>query len=342
MSDAERSSALWQRRPAAADSAFAQLDGMVGDAVSRAGGVVLKARGEGDSHFAVFDRASAAVEAAVAIQRTIGSARWPFEAAIAVRIAVHTGEPLHREGDYFGPVVNETARLRALGHGGQVLVSPVSAMLARPLLADDVSLVSLGTYRIRDFRQPQEVFQVLAAGVEQNFPPLQALDSVPPPIAAVVRLDVSGSSRLLDTTDYAGLVESGKRFVGLVRARFDACSGYALHVTGDSVSAAFATPVLAVEFIRQLESRVQRRGFTVHAGLHAGELEVTPAGPVGLAVVIADALLRLARPGEIVATQTIAELLRSTAVVCERRPEAPRLILGHTWDLYSISAAVPA
>jgi class 3 adenylate cyclase len=97
MSDAEGSSAVWQRQPAAADSAFARLDVVVGDAVSRGGGVLLKARGEGDSHFAVFDRASAAVGAAVAIQRTMGST--PFEAAIAVRIGVHTGEPILREGD---------------------------------------------------------------------------------------------------------------------------------------------------------------------------------------------------------------------------------------------------
>jgi class 3 adenylate cyclase len=309
LSDAEASSALWQRDVAAADAAFAHLDVVVDDAVSGAGGVLLKARGEGDSHFAVFNKASAAVAAAVTLQRTVASTRWPFDVAISVRVAVHTGEPLVRDGDYLGPVVNETARLRSLGHGGQVLVSPVTAMLARACLDDDVRFLSLGVFRIRDFAQPQEVFQVIAPDMEREFAPLNALDSIPPPIAAVVRLDVSGSRRLLDTAGLNGMTESLRRFARVVRANFDACRGYTLHISGDSVSAAFATPVLAVEFVRQLQSRVQRRGFAIRAGLHAGELEVTTGGPVGVALIVADGLLRVALPGEIVTTATIAELL---------------------------------
>jgi class 3 adenylate cyclase len=107
------------------------------------------------------------------------------------------------------------------------------------------------------------------------------------------------------------------------------------------VSAAFSTPTAAVRYARQLESRLQRRGFTIHAGLHAGELEVTSAGPTGFAAVIAAALLGLAEPGEIVATGTIAELLRATDVVCELRHGAPPVLLGHPWELYRISAASP-
>jgi class 3 adenylate cyclase len=242
-----------------------------------------------------------------------------------------------RDGDYFGPVVNETARLRALGHGGQILVSSATAVLARPSLADEVNLLGLGVFRIRDFPQPQEVFQVVAPGLQASFRPLQALDTMPPPIAAVLALDVSGSTRLLGTSDYPGFVRSAERFASLARARFDDCGGYALHVHGDSVSAAFPTPTAAVRYARELESRLQRRGFTIHAGMHAGELEVTSAGPAGFAAVIAEALLGLAEPGEIVVTRTIAELLRATGVMCDPRRAAPPVLLGHPWDLYRIS-----
>jgi len=132
LSDAEASSVLWRRGLQAADEAFAQLGILVARVADRSGGVLLKARGEGDSQFAVFDRASAAVASAVEIQRAIAAATWPLEASIAVRIGLHTGEPLVRDGDYFGPVVNEAARLRSLGHGGQVLASLVTALLAGP------------------------------------------------------------------------------------------------------------------------------------------------------------------------------------------------------------------
>jgi class 3 adenylate cyclase len=164
MSDAEASSALWQGDAVAADAVFAHLAVVVEEAVRGGGGVLLRARGEGDSHFAVFPRASSAVAAAVSLQRALASTVWPAPASIAVRVGVHTGEPLMRDGDYFGPVVNETARLRSLGHGGQILVSSATAVLARPSLAEDVKLVGLGVFRIRDFPQPQEVFQIVAPG----------------------------------------------------------------------------------------------------------------------------------------------------------------------------------
>jgi len=338
LSDAEASSVLWQRGPQAANEAFAQLDVLVARVVDRFGGVVIRARGEGDSHFVVFDRASAAVAGAVDLQRVIGSTTWPVDVSMAVRIGLHTGEPLIRDGDYFGPVVNEAARLRSLGHGGQVLVSPVTALLARPGVDRDVDFLSLGGFRIRDFTQPQEVFQVTAPGVTSEFPPLRALDTMPPPIAAVVRLDMVGSARLLENNDYASLVESGKSFARLVRARFDAVGGYALHVAGDSVTAAFGTPLLAVEFVRQLAITAQLGGFATRSGMHAGSVEVTANGPVGPAVMVAEELLAVAKPTEIVTTRAIAELLHGSAVACEPRRDQANPILGQTWQLYSINA----
>ena len=158
-----------------ADEAFAQLDALVNEVVPGENGIVMRAHGEGDSHFAVFERASEAVKASVALQRRIATVSWPHDRAIAVRIGVHTGEPLCHDGDYFGSVVNETARLRSLGHGGQTLVSAVTATLSRYLLGDDITLRSLGTFRIRDFRQPEEVFQAAGPDLPDTFPPLARL-----------------------------------------------------------------------------------------------------------------------------------------------------------------------
>src|SRR4029450_271014 len=93
------------------------------------GGQVVRPRGEGDSRFCVFSRATDAVAAAAAMQRALHAHPWPAEAPLRVRMAVHTGEADLRDGDYYGSAVNRCARLRALAHGGQVLLSGPPAAL---------------------------------------------------------------------------------------------------------------------------------------------------------------------------------------------------------------------
>ena len=155
MSDVEASSAIWRKAEWSPMPAFAQLNAVIDEVVTAGNGIVIKARGEGDSHFVVFERASEAVVTSVALQRRIARTTWPHEPALAVRIAVHTGEPRRRDGDYFGSVVNETARLRSIGHGGQTLVSGVTAALSRHLVDEEIIVRSLGTFRIGTSANPK-------------------------------------------------------------------------------------------------------------------------------------------------------------------------------------------
>ena len=92
-----------------------------------AGGRVLKARGEGDSTFAVFDAADGAIRAALAARRALETADWPAGCRLEVRFAVHSGEVEERDGDYYGNAVNRAGRIRGLAVGGQVLVSQAVA-----------------------------------------------------------------------------------------------------------------------------------------------------------------------------------------------------------------------
>ena len=80
-------------------------------AVEGEGGTVLKSRGEGDSTFSVFTRATDALRAAHRLQVAVRAEVWPASAVIRTRAAVHTGEAVERDGDYFGPAVNRVARL---------------------------------------------------------------------------------------------------------------------------------------------------------------------------------------------------------------------------------------
>jgi class 3 adenylate cyclase len=116
LADVEGSTRLWQTQPEEMTAAIARLNQVVCEVIAAHGGVRPVEQGEGDSFVAAFARASDAIAAALELQRA------PL-APIRLRIGVHTGEvQLRDEGNYAGPTINRTARLRDLGHGGQTVL----------------------------------------------------------------------------------------------------------------------------------------------------------------------------------------------------------------------------
>jgi hypothetical protein len=142
-------------------------------------GVVVRPRGEGDSLFAVFVRASDAVVATLAAQRALLAEDWGAIGPLHVRMALHTGEADRRDGNYYGSTVNRCARIRAAGHGGQVLLSEPAALLALGALPNGVGLRELGRHRLKDLTEPERLFQLLAPELPDTFPPLKTLDAQP-------------------------------------------------------------------------------------------------------------------------------------------------------------------
>jgi hypothetical protein len=144
------------------------------------GGARPVEQGEGDSIVAAFSRASDAVAAAVDAQRALLSETWPTQSPLRVRMAIHTGETrLRDEGNYVGGTIVRTARLRAIAHGGQVLVSSATHDLVVDELPAPVELVDLGTHRLKDLARPERVWQLAHPELGSEFPPLASLDSVP-------------------------------------------------------------------------------------------------------------------------------------------------------------------
>jgi len=139
----------------------------------------VRPRGEGNSRFCVFARATDAVVAAAAIQQALHAEPWPTATPLRVRMALHTGEADLRDGDYYGSAVNRCARLRAIAHGGQALLSMATEELVRDGLPAGVTLHDLGEHRLSDLARPERVFQLLAPGLPDDFPPLRSLDALP-------------------------------------------------------------------------------------------------------------------------------------------------------------------
>jgi class 3 adenylate cyclase/ActR/RegA family two-component response regulator len=203
LTDIEGSSSLWDAYPEAMRAALARHDALLAAAILARGGAVVKSRGEGDSLFAVFDSAADALAAACDCQIALEEEEWPPETPLRVRMAIHTGEADRREGDYFGPAVNRCARLRALAHGGQILLSQASTGLVRGSLPEGVSLDPRGAPPLAGFREPERVFQV-------RHP------AFPSPSETTAPEGRSGATRVLVVDDH-GVVRQGMcAYLGLL------------------------------------------------------------------------------------------------------------------------------
>jgi predicted ATPase/class 3 adenylate cyclase len=179
LTDVEGSTSLWEEHPEAMAAALARHDALAASLVAQHAGTLVKHRGEGDSLFAVFPSAGDGVAAALALQRALGAERRPEGIALRVRMALHTGDAVAREGDYVGGAVNRCARLRAAAHGGQVLLSRATQELVADHLPEGVSLRDLGECRLKDLVRPERVFQLRHAELPADFPPLQSLATRP-------------------------------------------------------------------------------------------------------------------------------------------------------------------
>jgi predicted ATPase/class 3 adenylate cyclase len=129
---------------------------------------------------AAFATAPAALIAARAAQAALATEPVAPDAAanpLRVRMALHTGVTETQGDDYAGPLLNRVARLLAVGHGGQILLTNVTQELVRDVLPAGVTLRSLGEHRLRDLFRPEPVHQVVAPELPADFPPLRSLES---------------------------------------------------------------------------------------------------------------------------------------------------------------------
>jgi len=161
--DVEGSTRRWENDAESMKEALAGHDEVLRQVIETHGGFMFKHTGDGVC--AAFGSPKAAVDAAVAAQRSL---------ELPVRMGIATGEAELRDGDYFGAVLNRAARVTAAGHGGQILLADSTAGLL-----SGVDLIDLGPRRLRDLPTPVGVFQVRAPGLRTDFPPLRALDASP-------------------------------------------------------------------------------------------------------------------------------------------------------------------
>ena len=175
--DIEGSTKLWEQYPKAMKAALAWHDAILRQAVEVHSGHVIKTTGDGIH--AVFASANDLIGAVIQAQQLLQAESWDEiqPQTIRVRMGAHTGEAELRDGDYYGQSLNRAARLMAVASGGQILLSEVTARLVDEHLPPGVTLLDMGDRRLKDLIRPEHIFQVVAAGLLSDFPPLKTLDS---------------------------------------------------------------------------------------------------------------------------------------------------------------------
>jgi class 3 adenylate cyclase len=171
--DIEGSTPLVHRLEGRYAAVLADYRRLLRSAVSEAGGHEVECRA--DELFAVFQGAREGVAAAVSAQRMLSAHSWPGEESVRVRMGLHTGEPAVEGAVYLGFDVHRAARICAAGHGGQILLSQST----RDLVAEQFDTRDLGAHVLAGVDRPERIFQLLAAELRTEFPPLRAGSAEP-------------------------------------------------------------------------------------------------------------------------------------------------------------------
>jgi predicted ATPase/class 3 adenylate cyclase/DNA-binding CsgD family transcriptional regulator len=246
LADVEGSTRLWETQPEVMSSAIARLDETLAQLIAAHNGVRPVEQGEGDSFVVAFARASDAVACALALQRA------PL-APIRLRIGLNTGEiQLRDEGNYIGPTINRTARLRDLGHGGQTLLSGATESMVVDHLPEDAWLNDLGVHALRDLPRPERVVQLCHPDIRNDFPSLRVAGS-----AAAQHLPAQLSSfvgRRSEMAEVRKLI-SRNRLVTLTGAGGSGKTRLAVEVAA-SIAGEFAGGVWYVDLAPVTDARV--------------------------------------------------------------------------------------
>jgi class 3 adenylate cyclase len=272
---------------------------------------------QGDGLFAAFERARDAVLAAAAAQRSHAVHEWPDRADVRVRMALHTAEPGVWEEGYVGMGLTRAARICAVGHGGQVLLSRATAGIVADDPFDGITMRHLGGHRLKGLVWPEDIFELVIDGLPSDFPPLDTPEGAGPATetATVFFTDLEGLTRhseALPAEEFRALVSQYHQLAQNVLEDFE---GLSVLGFGDSSYAVFRSPASAIRAAAELQRRMKAHAWPgsvalrVAVALDSGEVVATAHGYFGHAVNRCARLVNIARGGQTLVSEVTRGLL---------------------------------
>lgn len=212
-SDVEGSTRLLEQHPTLMGQALARHHELFERSVGFHRGVIFET--VGDAVYAAFADPADALACALDAQLTLAREDWGEVGRMACRIAIDQGDVVRRGEHYFGPVLFRCARLQAIGYGEQVLLSSAAASAVGNRLPEGASLRDLGTHRLKDLAEPEQVAMLEHTDLRASFPPPKSLDlhpnNLPAPLTSLIGRDdlVQEVAALLDTDRLVVLTGAG-------------------------------------------------------------------------------------------------------------------------------------
>ena len=272
---------------------------------------------EGDSFFVVFPSVGDAVNAVLQAQRDLARHTWPADERVRVRMGLHTGEPVRHEDGYIGIDVHLAARVASVAAGGQVVLTEATQRIWSRQPLPGVSMLDLGRHRLKDIPESVHLYQLVADGLDRDFPPVRSLGGLtrlPAPTTTTIgRAGEIGELRAL-------LADDGTRLVTLTGPGGSGKTRLAL-ATAESLGDAFADGIYFVPLESVTSADVMWTQIAGRVGL-AGD-DRSPAALVAQlavqrALLVLDNLEQLPDAGEVVHELLTAP--RVTVLATSRRP----------------------
>lgn len=177
MTDVEGSTRLWVSHPEVMPRIVSRLDELIDEVVVANGGRLVKARGEGDSHFAVFEDERRAMAAGFLVRERVRSEAWPAGLQVLLRMAIASGPVNEIAGDYYGTTVNRCARMRSAASGGQLLAGEEVVHALNGSVPAGARLRPRGIHVLRDVPDPVALFEVCGLEEPDDPRPLRTLEA---------------------------------------------------------------------------------------------------------------------------------------------------------------------
>ena len=157
-----------------------------------------------------------------------------------------------------------------------------------------------------------------------------------PVLATILFVDIVRSTEKAARLGDARWAQVMENYYAAARKALRGCKGKEVVTTGDGLLAIFEAPAAGISCAAAMSDSVRTLGLELRFGLHAGEYKVSGAEVIGLAVHIGARVAAKARPGEVLVSRAVKDLMSTSEIRFKDRGSHQLKGVPKRWRLYSV------